>query len=121
MLDLPFFCFTQRYKDNKETKLLCACFVDFWFEIGKHGKSSIAVQPSRRVTQRCSIKEQKPVQKTYSTVDLLTNDPMTIFYHPSIHANISGATMVASLSTMNFGVLMSSLPQVIFSLGTAPL
>jgi len=28
--------------------------------------------------------------------------------------------MVASLSTMNFGVVAASLPQVIFSLGTAP-
>ncbi len=42
------------------------------------------------------------------------------FYQPRIHAKISGATMVASLSTMNFGVWMSNLPQVIFSLGTAP-
>ena len=41
-------------------------------------------------------------------------------YHPSIYAKISGATMVASLSIMYFGVLMSSFPQVIFSLGTAP-
>ncbi len=42
-------------------------------------------------------------------------------YQPSNHANISGATMVASLSTINLGVCISSLPQVIFSLGTAPL
>ena len=41
-------------------------------------------------------------------------------YHPSTHANINGATIVASLSTINFGVLISSLPQVIFSFGTAP-
>src|SRR6266496_461472 len=44
----------------------------------------------------------------------------TQFYQPSTHANISGATIVASLSTIYFGVLISSLPQVIFSLGTAP-
>jgi uncharacterized protein YdeI (YjbR/CyaY-like superfamily) len=43
------------------------------------------------------------------------------FYHPRIHAKIKGATMVASLSTINFGVEISSFPQVIFSLGTAPL
>ena len=43
------------------------------------------------------------------------------FYKPSTHANINGATMVASLSTINFGVRISNLPQVIFSLGTAPL
>ncbi len=33
---------------------------------------------------------------------------------------MSGATMVASLSMINFGVSMSNFPQVIFSLGTAP-
>ena len=33
---------------------------------------------------------------------------------------IKGATMVASLSTINLGVSISNLPQVIFSLGTAP-
>jgi hypothetical protein len=35
-------------------------------------------------------------------------------------AKINGATMVASDSIMNFGVFIPSLPQVIFSLGTAP-
>jgi hypothetical protein len=41
-------------------------------------------------------------------------------YQPKIFAKISGATIVASDSTMNFGVSMFSLPHVIFSLGTAP-
>jgi len=41
-------------------------------------------------------------------------------YQSSNQAKMSGATMVASLSTMNFGVSMSSFPQVIFSFGTAP-
>lgn len=41
-------------------------------------------------------------------------------YCPSTQAKINGATMVASLSTMNFGVFWPSLPQVIFSFGTAP-
>jgi 16S rRNA (cytidine1402-2'-O)-methyltransferase len=41
-------------------------------------------------------------------------------YQPSTYANMSGATMDASDSTMNFGVFASSLPHVIFSLGTAP-
>ncbi len=41
-------------------------------------------------------------------------------YQPRISANISGATMVASDSMMNFGVSADSLPQVIFSFGTAP-
>ena len=42
------------------------------------------------------------------------------FYQPNIQAKIKGTTIVASLSTINFGVWMSSFPQVIFSLGTAP-
>jgi hypothetical protein len=33
---------------------------------------------------------------------------------------MSGATIVASDSMMNFGVEAESLPQVIFSFGTAP-
>ena len=41
-------------------------------------------------------------------------------YHPSTYAKISGATMVASDSMMNLGVSTPSLPQVIFSFGTAP-
>ena len=41
-------------------------------------------------------------------------------YQPSTFAKISGATIVASDSMMNLGVSMPSLPQVIFSLGTAP-
>jgi hypothetical protein len=41
-------------------------------------------------------------------------------YISRMYANISGATMVASLSITNFGPSLSSLPQVIFSLGTAP-
>jgi hypothetical protein len=41
-------------------------------------------------------------------------------YQPKTLANISGATIVASDSMMNFGVSIFSFPQVIFSLGTAP-
>ena len=41
-------------------------------------------------------------------------------YHPSTFAKINGATMVASLSMTYFGVSFASLPQVIFSFGTAP-
>ena len=35
-------------------------------------------------------------------------------------AKINGATIVASDSTINFGVSIPNLPQVIFSFGTAP-
>ena len=41
-------------------------------------------------------------------------------YWPSTQAKTSGATIVASLSMMNLGVSMPSLPHVIFSFGTAP-
>ncbi len=41
-------------------------------------------------------------------------------YHFRIYAKISGATIDASDSTMNFGVSAPSLPHVIFSFGTAP-
>jgi hypothetical protein len=41
-------------------------------------------------------------------------------YQPKTYANTSGATMLASLSIMNFGVFSPSLPHVIFSFGTAP-
>lgn len=41
-------------------------------------------------------------------------------YQPSTLAKISGATMVASDSMTKRGVSMASLPQEIFSLGTAP-
>ena len=41
-------------------------------------------------------------------------------YQPKILAKMSGVTIVASDSIMNFGVSMFSFPHVIFSLGTAP-
>ena len=43
-----------------------------------------------------------------------------ISYCPSTQAKIKGTQIVASLSTTNFGVEAASLPQVIFSFGTAP-
>ncbi len=45
---------------------------------------------------------------------------LTSSYCPSTQAKINGAQIVASLSTTNFGVEAASLPQVIFSFGTAP-
>jgi len=41
-------------------------------------------------------------------------------YHPNTYPKINGATIVASDSIMYFGVSTPSLPQVIFSFGTAP-
>ena len=48
------------------------------------------------------------------------NHQIKMFYWFNSQANISGTTIVASDSTMNLGVWISSLPQVIFSFGTAP-
>lgn len=58
-----------------------------------------------------------------SVATMIKDDQMFVYkyYSPKIYANIKGATIVASLSTINLGVLISSLPHVIFSLGTAPL
>ena len=47
-------------------------------------------------------------------------ETMACRYQPRTFAKISGATMVASDSMMYFGVSSPSLPQVIFSFGTAP-
>jgi hypothetical protein len=41
-------------------------------------------------------------------------------YHPKTQEKIKGTTIVASDSIINFGVSSESLPQVIFSFGTAP-
>ncbi len=58
--------------------------------------------------------------KTPARTSLLQLVTLATAYHPSTLAKISGATMVASDSMTNFGVLMPSFPQVIFSFGTAP-
>ena len=47
-------------------------------------------------------------------------DEDRLVHQPRTCANISGATIVASDSTMNLGVSMASFSQVIFSLGEAP-
>jgi len=63
-------------------------------------------------------KNFKRVEKTSAFTEVFIK--YIPIYHPNIHANISGQTIVASLSTINLGVLISNFPQVIFSLGTAP-
>ncbi len=59
----------------------------------------------------------KPVARKYKLSKCIAGRS---FYHPKTQAKIKGATMVASDSIMNFGVSKESLPQVIFSFGTAP-
>jgi hypothetical protein len=51
---------------------------------------------------------------------LAVTDPAEDPYQPRILAKMRGATIVASDSIIYFGVSTLSLPQVIFSLGTAP-
>ncbi len=51
---------------------------------------------------------------------LIPKPIILFFYQPNKYANINGATIVASDSMINLGVVASSFPQVIFSLGTAP-
>ena len=62
--------------------------------------------------------EHSLVKKNYCTLMVFGLPAQA--YHSSTYANTNGATIVASLSIINFGVSMLSLPQVIFSLGTAP-
>ena len=56
----------------------------------------------------------------FSIVMALHLDLLGPVYSPRTLANISGATMLASDSMMYLGVSSDSLPQVIFSFGTAP-
>jgi len=74
---------------------------------------------SKRATNRAKDRESLP--RLESRILACATAPRMIGYCPSTYAKISGATMVASLSTMNFGVSIANLPQVIFSLGVAPL
>jgi fermentation-respiration switch protein FrsA (DUF1100 family) len=54
----------------------------------------------------------------FTTINNFINRVLS--YQPKTQAKISGATIVASDSTTNFGVSIPSLPHVIFSFGTAP-
>ena len=56
-----------------------------------------------------------------SVLGLARARPRSEAHQPSTDAKISGATIVASDSIRNIGVSSSSLPQVIFSVGNAPL
>ncbi len=54
------------------------------------------------------------------SANLTAAEAATTVYQPRTFAKISGATIVASDSIINFGVSTLSFPHVIFSLGTAP-
>jgi len=72
---------------------------------------SINIPRTKWVVTNC---EEARLQKIFISILLHT------FYQPRTCAKISGATIVASDSMMYFGVFTPSLPQVIFSFGTAP-
>jgi len=74
-------------------------------------RSNPHAEPDERTLTRC--------ESTVVPVPAFTS-PLMPPYFPKIIANISGATTVASDSTMNFGVSRPTLPQVIFSFGVAP-
>ena len=70
--------------------------------------------PKLRVNVKLIQTERRQVQPVASPYNEIP------FYQPRIYAKTRGATIVASLSITYLGVLISSLPQVIFSFGTAP-
>jgi hypothetical protein len=88
-----------------------------------HGRPLLFRQPHHRslsltLSNRSLILSWTDFVKNQENENELENE--NEIYCPKIHANISGTTIVASLSTMNLGVFAPSLPQVIFSFGTAP-
>ena len=80
----------------------------------------------REVREQADVGRHPPDQRDLEEQDDEGNQeegpggPPLGLYHPRMRAKISGATIVASDSMMNFGVSTPSLPQVIFSFGTAP-
>ena len=73
--------------------------------------------------QRLAPPDQESQTKPVAAIALPTYHQSPIRfapYHPRIQANMRGATIVASDSIMYLGVSSDSLPQVIFSFGTAP-
>lgn len=77
------------------------------------GEASPSIRPEWQSRLPKNISPQKNRSTTSSNVDLPTQnksaDRLSFAnegknYQPSRYANINGATMVASLSTMNFGV-----------------
>lgn len=73
-----------------------------------------------KITKTQKVRVKKGARKKFKHlkkgINIRPNKP----YLPNIYANINGATIVASDSTINLGVSISNLPQVIFSFGTAP-
>ncbi len=89
--------------------------------------STLVVMPPDRRARRGDAgdegrrDERREAQESPHPCDLRGDDPDRMCrHHSSSQAKIRGATMDASDSMMCFGVSSPSLPQVIFSFGTAP-
>ena len=65
-------------------------------------------------------KKEPRLRRSLSRAKWISQSTRSGRYLPSTQLKINGTTIVASLSTMNFGVEPASLPHVIFSFGTAP-
>jgi len=64
------------------------------------------------------FREPRPTKE--KVLDPTNHQSRSAPYHPRTQANMRGATIVASDSIIYLGVSSDSLPQVIFSFGTAP-
>ena len=87
------------------------------------GKFVVVLSAARGGMTRCALKGHR--QDACGTLQRQKRDEIAVFAYPaassaSTQAKMSGTTIVASDSMRNFGVSRASLPQVIFSLGTAP-
>ncbi len=92
-------------------ELLCSCAND---------GMTASVEQKRIAKERGVFMGAVFQDATRSQAGLRTDARAIRVYQPRTFAKMSGATMVASDSIMYFGVSTLSLPQVIFSLGTAP-
>ena len=82
-------------------------------------QTTMLSQP-RRFSAQTSALPMKPAPPVTRTRASEKSFGFISLYQPKTCAKISGATIVASDSMMYFGVFTPSLPQVIFSFGTAP-
>jgi len=78
-------------------------------------RSIIGPDPLRRLSPNCT-----PGSLAGCRIDARVTTANQFPHHPRMYANTSGATIEASDSITWLGVSTPSLPQVIFSFGTAP-
>src|SRR3954453_23950726 len=91
---------------SKNFQMGIYCFLIYLLSISELRKKNSAALQSRHI------------KKTETHFEFRFAESDLFFYQLSKYANIKGTTIVASLSTIYFGVSIPSLPQVIFSFGT---